>query len=295
MNEQIERSMEAEARRIVLADAIQHPATVLPLAGAVAGAIYLLLLSPEFGGDAWAVTLLAGGGAVATLSFAWLFGFRYAEKLDERLSRLRRRQYASDLLQKKEADARRRTGLDTAFTGIGFETGRKALDELAGEYEQLQATLARQDEPASISMASVPGLADRTYRRGLSVLDDALDLMRTERAAGRQRLEKDIADLETQVDTASTAEPRGEWIEMKLVTLDSHRSRLAMIDRLRRHADRLVHQASRCEASLARARIELAEVEAGSAEARVTTVVQALEGTVRQVRDVQDELRALGF
>jgi hypothetical protein len=295
MNDEIQRAMGAEARRTMLADAAQHPVTLLPMAVVAAGAIYRVLLSTEFGGEAESLVLMVGAGTVAFVSFAWIYSYRRAEKYHERLSELMAIQHRNDLLAEIATLDEYRQELEQALDAIDFDEGRKALDELASEYESLKSTLDRQERSASMSMAVVPGLADRTYRRGLSVLEDALGLKKTERAAGRRRLETEKAVLEMEVGNASLDALDDEEIEIKKATLASHRKRLEMIGRLRLHANRLVHQASRCEASLAQARIELAEVEAGSAEAKVTTVVQALEGTVQQVKDVQEELRTMGY
>jgi hypothetical protein len=295
MNEKPERSIEAEARRTMLANAVQHPGTLLPMASAIAALIYLLLLSPLFDGRTWVVVILAGASSVAALSFAWLYGFRHADKRAGILARLMDERIREESIAEKAATDQRRKDLHSALDAIGFHEGLEALDELAVEYELLQSTLGRQEQPASISMVSVPGLADGAYRRGLSVLEHALRLMQSARTTGRERLEAEIAALEMEVESASMDGLSGEGIEIKEATLASHRKRLEMIGRQRLHTARLVHQARRCEASLSRARIALAEIEAGSTEANVTAAVRALEGTVNQVREVQEELQRLGY
>ncbi len=185
MNEQSERSIEAEARQTMLADAVQHPATLLPLASAIAALIYLLLLTPIFGGQTWVIVILAAAGSVSALSFAWLYGFHLSDKRDGILAKLTEERKRLKALAEKAAADRRRQDLHEALEAIGFEEGIEALDELAVEYELLQSTLGRQEQPASISMASVPGLADGTYLRGLSGLEHALRLMPSSRTAGR--------------------------------------------------------------------------------------------------------------
>ena len=295
MNEKPEHSIEAEARRTMLADVVQHPATLLPLATAIAALIYLLLLTPLFDGRAWVVVILVVASSVAALSFAWLYGFRHADKRAGILARLMDERIRQEALEEKAAMDQRRKDLHGALEAIGFEEGLEALDELAVEYELLQSTLGRQEQPASISMASVPGLADGAYWRGLSVLEHALRLMQSARTTGEGKLEAEIAVLEREVEAATEDGLSGEGLEITEATLASHRTRLEMIGRQRLHTARLVHQARRCEASLSRARIELAEVEAGSTEANVTAAVRALEGTVNQVREVQEELQRLGF
>ena len=46
---------EPAIRRQLLSDAVQHPATLLPLAVSTASAIYLVVLSPVLGRAPWAV------------------------------------------------------------------------------------------------------------------------------------------------------------------------------------------------------------------------------------------------
>ena len=64
----LERMSEAAIRRQLLSHALQRPSTLLPLAIAAGLAIYLLLLSPLFGGGRWATVALAGSGGVALAS-----------------------------------------------------------------------------------------------------------------------------------------------------------------------------------------------------------------------------------
>ena len=54
-------------------------------------------------------------------------------------------------------------------------------------------------------------------------------------------------------------------------------------------------EAERCTAALAEARIELASVRAGDTQVDVDAVVETLQRPIRRVRDVQDELRRLGY
>ncbi len=65
--------------------------------------------------------------------------------------------------------------------------------------------------------------------------------------------------------------------------------------KLQLHADQLLYQAQRCEASLHSARTELATVRTGGAKTSVDSVIQTLQERISQVKEVQDELTRLGY
>jgi hypothetical protein len=81
---------------------------------------------------------------------------------------------------------------------------------------------------------------------------------------------------------------------------DEHR-RASRDQLLARHAESrqrardLIFEAERCTAALAEARIELASIRAGDTQVDVDAVVETLQETIRRVREVQDELRRLGY
>ena len=133
-------------RRRMRSDAVQHPATLLPLTGSIMSAIYLLLLSPVFGGGRWAVVLLGVSGTVAVAAFVWRYVYRYTEDYASRVRGLmdsRDREQAR--LEEAEA-ARLCTTLQSGFSSIDANDGLKALKELVREYDQLRPTLGRQSD-----------------------------------------------------------------------------------------------------------------------------------------------------
>ena len=144
-------------------------------------------------------------------------------------------------------------------------------------------------------MSHLPALVEETYRRGLSVLEDALELMRAASTPGGERLEGEIAALEREIEKAKADEGQAERLKIKEATLASHRERLDMLDRLQLRVDQLLYQAHRCEASLHHTRVELAAIRTGGSEASVDSVVEALRGTIHQAKEVQEELRRLGY
>ena len=185
--------------------------------------------------------------------------------------------------------------LDDGFSRVGSAEGLKALSGLVGEYEHLQPALRWQRDTDPLSMSHVPGLADETYRRGLSVLSDALELMNAAQIPCKERLEKESVQLEKEVEAAKRDGNQAERLRIKEDTPASHRQRLDMLDQLGMRLDQVLYQAHRCEASLHRTRIELAAIRTGSSETSVDSVIEALQGTINQVKGVQEELKRLGY
>jgi hypothetical protein len=292
----IESVSASAIRRHLLFDAVQRPTVLLSLALGATSAIYLVLLSPVFGGRLWAATSLGISATLATASFIWHYMFRYreeyAKRVRERMDRLdqdRKRLEQAKLGQLHE-------GLHSGFSSIGSEEGIEALSRLVGEYELLHPTIQDRDHTDPRSMSQIPGLIEKTYRRGLSVLSDTLELMKALQTPNEERLKKEIAELERGVAASKVGEGRAEErLKIQTSMLTSHKQRLDMLDQLRLGVDQLLYQAGRCEASLHRTRIELAAIRTGSWEISVDSVIEALQGTIHQVKEVQEELSRLGY
>ena len=142
---------------------------------------------------------------------------------------------------------------------------------------------------------SPPPLAGETYRQGLSVLSDALELMEVAHTSDTERLKRDISGLEGEVEALKGDQSQAERLRIREDTLASHRQRLDMLGQLQVHIDQLLYQAGRCEASLHRARIELAGIKTGSSQTGVDSVIEALRDTLLRAKEVQDELKRLGY
>ncbi|MDA1348813.1 MAG: hypothetical protein O3A47_08100 [Chloroflexi bacterium] len=291
----IESLSEPAIRRRILADAVQHPATVLSGAAFTATGVYLLVLAPVFGGARPAMVLLGVFGVAVAASFVWRYVFRYSEEYAEKARELMK-VLEKDRARSEEARAKRlRQVLQEGFFDIGAGEGVKALGRLVNEYERLQPVLLRQADSDPLSMSRVPVLTGATYRRGLSALSDALELLEAGLTPGREVLLAEIAEMEENVEASRRNGGGADRLRLTEDRLASHRERLEMLDQLQLRADQLLFQASRCEALLHRARIELTAFRTGSSESSVDSVVRALEGTIVQVKEVQAELRRLGY
>ena len=188
-----------------------------------------------------------------------------------------------------------REALRTGFATISSAAGLKSLEELAYEYDQLRPVLDRRKETDPLSVAHVPLLAEETYRQGLSVLEDALELMRVTHSSNRERLEEDAAELEREIESLRGDETQAARLRIRESTVSSHRERLEMINRQQLRVDELLCQSDRCEASLARTRIEMVALKAGGSEVSVSAVIETLKRTINQAKEVQEELKGYGM
>jgi hypothetical protein len=256
--------------------------------------IWLLLLPPVVGGGLWAIVLLAASGTVAIGTFVWRYVPHYAEEYAKRVRELMDLQDREEARQEQVGLALLREDLEGEFSAVAPE-GLRTLDGLVDEYEQLRTALSRGIAAYPLSALRVPALAEDTYRRGLSVLSDALELMKAARTPRRETLEKEIADLQRQVEAREGDESQEQRMGMEKDRLVSLKMRLSMVDQLQLRVDQLLFQVERCEATLHRTRMELVAIRTGSSESSVDSVVGALQGTIRHVKEVQEELKGLGY
>lgn len=183
--------------------------------------------------------------------------------------------------------------LSEGFTALGFAEGATAADDLGVEYAQLQPILGRRRATDSIVVAQVPGLATDTYSQGLSVLADALELLRATSPAERQRLEQEIAATEAELAQLKRDPAEAGRARIREERLESNRELLEIMNRQRERIDQLLFQAERCEASLRRTRLELAGMEAVGSEQAVNSVVDTLRLTLNHAKGVQEEMQRL--
>jgi uncharacterized membrane protein (DUF106 family) len=291
----VESLSEAAIKKALRSDAVQHPATILPFTLFVLSIIYFVLFSPVLGGALPAIILLVASGLVAAGAFLWRYFVRYAEEYARRAQEImelqdreRTKREEAELTQSQET-------LQTGFSSIGSDAGHKALEGLVHEYEEFRRVVSRRRKTDPMSIARVSALADETYRQGLSVLTDALELARAIHSSKVERLETELADLEKEIREAKADGSLAGLIEIKESTAKSHKERLDMIAKQQLRVDQLFYQSDRCEASMNRTRLELAALRVDSAETGVSAVIETLRGTINQAREVQEELRKLGF
>jgi len=268
---------------------------MFPFALCVLSIIYLGLFSPVLGGALVAIILLIVSALAAAGGFLWRYFILYSEEYARRL------QETMDLQERERIERERaelgqlQDVLQSGFSGINSEAGASALNDLVHEYKELQPIVSRKKRTDPLSIGRISALAEETYRQGLSVLTDALDLARAIGSSGTERLETEVVDLEKEIQRLRRDESQAELLKIREATVKSHKERLGMIKDQQLRVDQLLYQADRCEASLNRTRMELAALKAESAEASVSGVIETLRGTINQAREVQEELKKLGF
>jgi len=175
--------------------------------------------------------------------------------------------------------------------------GFKMLLELEYEYGQLQSALMRRKETDPLAITYIPPLADETYQQGISVLRDGLELVEAVRSPGEEKLTAEMRELEGEIEAlkregTDVALTKARFREEKLI---SHQQRLEIIQRQYLRVDELLHQAGRCVATLNQARLELAALKAEGAGTSIGAVTETLEKTIKEAREVQEELKRLGL
>jgi hypothetical protein len=282
---------EETIRRKTFSDTMQHPATMLPAAGCLIAGGYLLLLSPIFGGAGAAIVVASISGVAAAASYS----VHYRELFQNNTRELTERfEIARAQMQQEQLNALRKT-INAGFVMAGSTEGLTILDQLSNEYEQLETSLGRPRLTDPLSVSVIPALAEETYRRGLGVLCDTLDLMNVVRTPGKEQLRREIARVEGDIELLENGPNQLDRLKLKKEVLASLRERLIGVNRLELWVEQLLYQAQRCETTLQASRIELATVRAGSTRSNVDSVIKVLEERIRQVKEVQDEINRLGY
>lgn len=291
----VESLSEKAIRKGLRSDAMQHPTTILPFALCILSFIYLVLYSPVFGGNLVPVILLIGSGIVAAGSYFWRYSIRYHQEHERRVQEIMELQ-DGERREREQAELKElRDALQRGFLSVNSIEGLEALNELVHEHEQLQPVLDRRKETDPLSLVYIGTLAEQTYRQGLNMLGGALELTRAIHSSHRENLESEIVELEREIESLRGDETQTARVSMKEETVASHRERLEMIEQQQLSKDKLLHQSDRCEASLARARMELAALKADSSEISVSALTGTLQNTINHTKEVQEELKRLGL
>ena len=282
-----EEAIKSDIRRA----AWKHPATLVPLFLSIL--FFIVMLVSAF--QLWAIILLIISVIATVGSFFWRYVLRYDREYERRTRDLLERQDQGAGQRGQTELQRLKDDIQTGFSRINSAEGLKALQELVHEYEQLQPVLDRGRETDPLAVAHIPALAEETYRQGLGVLVGCLDLMRELHSPNNVKLEAELVDLESQVGAMEKDDTQPERLSILKATVASHKERLGLIQQQSLRVDGLLHQSDSCEASLHRTRIELAALKADNVDTRVSSVTDALQSTINQAKEVQEELKKLGF
>jgi hypothetical protein len=267
----------------IIGNALQEPLALASLFVFALSVVYSRKLAPEIGLGWLALLIAFGSGAVA--AGAVVVGTRAGlahRREDEEIARIEA-ELAQETRALEEATQRTVRDLRTGFEALGMVRALRVLDALVDEYAGVRAAATRTDGSLSMTAAHVlPTIAEETYNRGLRVLSEALASMEPARPSDQRRIEGELEDAiaAAAVPSKSASERVNHWQE-RLAELHANRAR----------ADELLLAAEKCESALHKVRTTLASMRADESEARVRTVVETLESTLKQVREVQDKFR----
>lgn len=276
----------------LLSDALQHPATIIPAFLFVLWLLYLLIFSDFV---LWSIIVLIVPGMAAVGSFSWRYFVRYNEEYARRTLEIMEIQDLERQAAQQLELVRMRETLRNGFSSIASNDGLKALDQLVNEYERLQARIQRMPGSDQMFVAQIPALAEETYRQGLRLLQSVLELILAIHLSDKKGLEADISRLHKEIETLGSDESQSSRVEIRKSALASHMERLELLNQQELRAEEFLYRSNLSEAALQRTRIELAALTAGSSETGVNAVGETLRNTIEQAKEVQEELRRLGY
>jgi len=259
--------------RAVLAETLQHPLTILPAAAGVVGGLYMGLLGLD--PMAFAITLasaLVAAGAWVVNYF--LRGESFAERHVERLQAQRL------ALRDEEVEA-----LAQGWLATEHADGVQQVRELRQAYGQLRAFLEErlaQDRGHGLQLRRLLVLAEDTFREGVAILRQGLNLVRALASVDRDGLERELATWQAEGGQSST----------RITRIAAHEERLALCAEQEEAIERLLAESEILEAALQKTYLEAAKLESPEALFARGRTASELERAVEAARRVEDRLRA---
>ena len=181
------------------------------------------------------------------------------------------------------------------FQRVAHINGLAILSSLTTHYKQLRVTLSVTNPRDPLGVSLVPALAGEVYRQGLSVLWDTVEFINVAEASDKKKLEQEISQLEHEINFTDRRKLRNEQIQLREEIMASHRERLEMLDQLDLRIEQLLHQVRQCDAILEATQVEITTSRINGSKAGVDSMIKALRITIRQVKEVQDELDKLNL
>ncbi len=291
---------EQSLRKRLLSDALQHPFTIIP--GFVAGLAALILMSRNLfhgSSDALAtratIVLLLGSAAVATVSFMRLYFVRYDQEYARQMREMSEAQDRERRAAEKRELQRKRETLRIGFSAIGSTEGQSALARLEGEFRQLESLLSRMTRADRLFVAQIPALAGETYRQGLGLLANVLELLLAIQLSSKQTLAAEADKLVGQIATLKADGSQVKRVRIREAALASRKEVLELICRQELDAEEFLYRSDLSVAVLQKTRMDLAILKVGGSEIGVVAVCESLQQTIDQAREIQEELRGLGY
>jgi hypothetical protein len=257
----------------VLLETLQHPLTILPAAAGMVGGLYmgLLGLDPRAFAFTFASSLLAAGAWVVNY---FLRGENFAEHHVEHLQAERL------ALRDEEVEA-----LAQAWQTTGHADGIQQVRELRQAYGQLRAFLEErlaEDGGHGLQLRRLLVLAEDTFREGVIILRQALNLVRSLASVDREGIARELAAWQAEGNQSST----------RITRIAAHEERLSLCAEQEEAIERLLAESETLEAALQKTTLEAAKLESPEALFARGRTASELERAVEAARRVEDRLRS---
>jgi hypothetical protein len=284
-----------EIRKRFLLDVMQENTVLLPLAICAAGLIYSLLYAPVLGRSKVILMITVAAGLFGLASLLWRLVIRYQQGYIQKLQELTVLYEAEQSLSIETRLQDSYTCLEQGFNEIKAQDGLKILRGLEHEYRQLQPVIRHGAEADLLSISNLAVLVRETYLQGLNVLEHALELERAAGSTDPSQLQAEIKSLERKAAAVKQNPAGAESLQLIQEKINFNRERLDMLANLHLRVEELLHQAERCQASLSKTHIDLADLKAGASGASVDSVIVTLQKTIERAKEVQAELKKMGY
>ena len=258
--------------RAVLAETLQHPLTVLPAALSGVGALSLgvLGLDPRSAALTFAGMLLAAGAWVVNYFLRGeTFAERYVDQLQEKRLALR----------EEEVEA-----LAREWQSVGHADGIQQVRELREAYGQLRAFLEQRlagERGHGLQLRRLQVLTEDTFREGVAILRQALQLVRSLASVDRAGLERELAAWRAEDGQSST----------RVTRIAAHEGRLALCAEQEEAIEQLLAESELLEAALQKTYLEAAKLVSPEVLFARGHTASELERAVAAARRVEERLR----
>lgn len=267
-------------QRAVLAQTVQHPATIFPVVVAAISVLYGTLIG--FNVAAYGVAFVSGMLGVGS----WVFNFfiRGDTLATNHVAGLRQRRAAFEVL---EVD----TIVDTC-SRIGCSEIAKEASELTAAYLKLRGYLDGQMQSRqSLSAQRFRVLAEDTYQEGVRTLRKALHIFQALADIDARTLEREREAWERELGRLAES----QQAERRALTakIESHKQRLALYRQRQNMLTQMVADSNEIEAALEKAYLEVVDLVDDNDESIFTkgAATQLLERAVAAARVTEEKLR----
>jgi hypothetical protein len=285
---------EREVRKQLLVDTLQDRKFLILLAICVSALLFSWLFAPSLGGYFYGQGIALLAGLAAFEVFLWRYVICYKQNYALKSRELLALSEAQKLYLEEQRLAENGK-LEAGFSEVNAADGLTVLRALDREYRLLRLALSGGKEMDLHSASALEAKVYETYFRGLSILQDVLELERAFSATDQARLQSEIDELQKKAAAAGEDPAQRDRVGNINERIASNQERIRIVNDLKKRLEQLVYQAKHCEASLGKTRIELAALKADASGGNLNTVIDTLQKTIDQAREVQEEVKGIGF